>query len=239
MKKILLIVTSFLVVNSLALADDTVSSSDIIHKLNSGLNIYYENVTIRGPLDFTKISNIAKQTTSRGSMRSAEDKVNRYVVYVEPAISFVNCVFEDEINAYVHRYDNDEKVTIISTVFDRHVNFKKCEFRENVNFYYTEIDGECSFDDCIFKKKAEFFEVNFKSNSSFRRTKFFQLTNFKGATFYSSAIFYKTEFFSNETYLDYIDFYGMTSFAEVKFSNETIDMNESYSISKELFKIME
>ncbi|MCG8697149.1 MAG: hypothetical protein MI922_03785, partial [Bacteroidales bacterium] len=92
MKKavILFLAPLVMVIFSVGHAQNTIDASEIIAKINDKAAVVYEDVTIRGDLDFTLMKGMIEK--SSGSRKT-------FSATVESSIEFVNCTFADRVDA--------------------------------------------------------------------------------------------------------------------------------------------
>ena len=160
-------------------AQKTIKASQILDDIKQGKNVSYENITITGTLDMTfmdhKLSELPKKHKwyNNGGSNSVEYQV-------EGKVSFVNCVFEDNVFAYIH--DEDSKYTFIAN-FENDVQFENCTFKGNALFKYSD-----------FERSADFSSSKFKENTTFKYAKFDESANFSSTVFEEDAIFKYSEF---------------------------------------------
>ncbi len=93
-----------------------VKAEEIIKKINNGEDIRYENVTIEGDLDFTKVEN------------KDEERKFFYRIHINSIIIFINCKFIGKVIAYKVIDEN----TFYSTEFKKSVSFKGSTFKKGV-----------------------------------------------------------------------------------------------------------
>lgn len=181
LKRTVSIITMFfaLLMTTALLAQKTVSANTILSDIKNGKNISYENVTITGTFDMTfmdeKLSELPKKHKwyNNGGSNSVEEQI-------EAKISFINCVFEDNVFAYIH--DEDSKYTFVAN-FEDEVTFTNCTFKGNALFKYSD-----------FERKADFSGSKFEENTTFKYAKFDEKANFSNTTFDEDAIFKYSEF---------------------------------------------
>jgi hypothetical protein len=131
---------------------------------------------IIGFLDLTKLDNM--------KFRHGSDKEYLYEVAID--LSFVNCVFTDDVLAFV--WDKTSETS-----------------------YCTDFLKNVIFENCIFKKRSSFKYSTFKENACFLSGRFSQEANFKYASFYQAAIFsdcifYDSSNFKYSVFFDFADF---------------------------------
>ncbi len=182
-----------------AMAQTTVSAARIMDDIQDGEDIVYENVTITGDLDFTymdwKIDDLPRRSKWWNSGSNEVDET------IEVRISFVNCIFEDDVLAYIH---DDPSGYTFTADFERDVTFKNCEFTRKAMFKYSEFDGDATFEGSKFRRESTFKYAEFDDYASFAGTTFnddaiFKYTDFDRGVSFESAIFEES---LNIKYLD-------------------------------------
>lgn len=194
----------------------TIKASEIIEKIDKGENVYYQNRTIEGNLDFTTVknSNLEALTIKRA--------------FVNASITFVNCEFKGKVISSKAIEPN----TII-TAFDKNLTFIKCSFMDEVNFNEAIIEGATNFSECVFEKKAIFEGIQCKNkNNFFTQIKFKDASSFQGSVFSGDVNFLNAEFFGNTSFQQSIfignfqisnaKFYGYADFTNCLFNSGII-----------------
>ncbi len=88
----------------LAYLQENVSAQDIISKINKGEEVYYENATITGDLDFRYVEDVEKE----GDREFFGNRDLTIKYHVNSDLKFVNCEFQGEVIGYWHNDKNDE-----------------------------------------------------------------------------------------------------------------------------------
>lgn len=192
MKSLTLKLCSFFLIvflTSNLIAQQSIKASDIVNDIKKGKTITYENVTITGKLDLTymddKLSNLPKRKWwKNGGNNTVEEKV-------ESKILFVNCVFEDDVLAYIHHEDSG--YTFIAD-FENDVRFKNCQFNENAMFKYSDFEQNADFSGSKFKEETTFKYAKFEKRVSFENTFFEETATFKYAKFKEGVSFKNANF---------------------------------------------
>lgn len=182
-----------------AFAQQTIKAQDIIKEISDGRSVTHKNVTIEGYLDFTDLKNRRKTQSSFELFGKGNDQ---YESTVEGAVTFVNCVFTDDVIAYYHEErDND---TFIAH-FEEDAIFQNCTFKRKSEFKYSEFEEKADFSGSIFNREANFkyaefsdtpnfAKANFRDDANFKYAEFPQGANFESATFLQLANFKYTKF---------------------------------------------
>lgn len=212
-----------LFLSSIALAQQTVSASDIMRDIKNGKDISYNNVTVVGILDMTymedKLPDMPKKRKwwKNGGSNSVEEQI-------EVSISFTNCVFENDVYAYIH--DEESEYTFIAN------------FENDVTFTGSTFKGEALFKYSDFERNADFSDSNFHKRSTFKYAKFDENVSFANTTFTKDAIFKYSEFregvsFNNATFKDDLDI----KYTKVKGEFDVLNMSVENDIDSKYTKI--
>tara|TARA_R110002073_G_scaffold72537_1_gene177509 strand:+ start:505127 stop:505861 length:735 start_codon:yes stop_codon:yes gene_type:complete len=205
------------------IAQQTVKASDIMQDIKDGKNVTYENVTITGTLDMTymdsKLPDLPKKKNwfNNGGSNTVKEQI-------EGKISFVNCVFEDNVFAYIHHEDSG--YTFIAN-FENDVQFVNCTFKSNALFKYSD-----------FERNADFKGSKFDENTTFKYAKFDEKVSFSNTTFREDAIFKYTEF-RNGVSFNNANFKGNLNlkYTKVKGDFDIKGMDVAYDIDSKYTKI--
>lgn len=182
-----------------ALAQQTVSASQIMDDIQDGKDIVYENVTIEGDLDFTYMDYKIDDLPSKS--RWWNQSSNEVDEEIEVKISFVNCTFNDDVLAYIH--DDPSNYTFTAD-FEEDVTFKNCVFNRKAMFKYSSFEEGANFEGSTFKRQSTFKYAEFEEYSSFANTTFdddaiFKYSDFDSGVSFEGAVFEET---LNIKYLD-------------------------------------
>ncbi|WP_420315757.1 pentapeptide repeat-containing protein [Ekhidna sp.] len=173
-----------------AFAQDRVQASQIIEDIREGKEITYSNVIVTGDLDFTymedKLPDLPKKSKwwDGGNGNTLEESI-------DVRISFTNCIFENDVLAYIH--EDESGYTFIAD-FDKDVVFSNCEFKRNAMFKYSDFDGKADFSGSKFLRETTFKYAEFDEMADFSNTLFDDDATFKYAEFdegvsFRSALF--------------------------------------------------
>ena len=223
--KVLFFITALLV-PSLSFAQSQVKASQIIDQINAGKAVQYKGVVIVGDLDFTSIKDVTVDKESERNWRRHRGSTLMYWCHVRIPVSFVNCVFKDDVLAYIH--DDDENETY-NAIFYEDVDFEGCEFQDKSAFKYVQFRKNADFknttyhDEALFKYTRFSTDVSFSSShfyrdANFKYTKFPEFVSFDKATFQRLANFKYTKFPEGVTY-ENAQFEGDANFKYTKFSD--------------------
>jgi uncharacterized protein YjbI with pentapeptide repeats len=165
--------------------NNQISSKEILSQIDNGENVYYEDVTITGDLDFSQ------------SLNTAKIEENTYAVDINSVIVFRNCEFTGNILG-VHTDASDSRYYVR---FNRPVSFSNSEIKGEVNFFRTVFNGKVDFSNSRFNQKILLKDTLFKEQASFKSVVFESETDFRTIEFYSRAIFSNSIFKNNTIFL--------------------------------------
>lgn len=226
MKKIIYFL--LLILPAASFAQTSVSSKDILAKINAGQAVSYSNVRIVGDLDMTQLAN-KKQVKNRTDDQDSKS----YLSVVTVPLTFVNCTFSGAVLAYFNP-DNDRNRAfreslneVYNTNFSSDVTFSGCTFLDDAEFKYSDFKGRVSFAGSSFKHEAmfkystfaaapDFNKASFEETATFKYVKFPASSSFQSASFKDDADFKYAEFASNADFRNAI-FSGMANFKYSQF----------------------
>ncbi len=184
--------------------DGTVDAKEILAKVESGEDVYYNNIKITGVLDFTKLAE-----NSKLSYNESESKIR---IEVPSSITIINSTIENGIIASGTR---NGKSVVIS--FKKNFTLSRSLVKGVVTFTGSTIHGSVYCNSMVFTSNVSFEGASFLSNDIlFSESAFKGEANFQGATFSGTPTFLKTSFeqlaaFQNATFLSDAQF-GATTF---------------------------
>ncbi|MEM6840631.1 MAG: pentapeptide repeat-containing protein [Bacteroidota bacterium] len=201
------------VLATVGFAQQRVDADEIIRQINQGETVSYENVEIVGELDLTNLDNRERTQSSGGWLGIGGN--DTYESAVEAPVSFVNCTFLDDVIAYYH--DDGEDATFIAHFEDNAV-FRKCTFRQDSEFKYSEFSEDADFSASVFEEEANFKYAEFSAPPSFAQAVFEESANFKYAEFPEETNF-TAVVFDDEANFKYAEFPRGASFEEAVFND--------------------
>ncbi|WP_425391934.1 pentapeptide repeat-containing protein [Ekhidna sp.] len=167
-----------------AFAQKQVQASQIMEDIREGKSISYSNATIIGELDFTYMAEKLPELPRKSKWWNGDG--NTVEESIDVSISFVNCVFEDDVLAYIH--EDQSGYTFVAD-FDREVTFSNCEFQRKAMFKYSDFDGRADFSGSKFQRETTFKYAEFDEMADFSNTYFDDDATFKYAQFDEGASF--------------------------------------------------
>ena len=186
-----------------AFAQNTISANDIMNDIKDGKSISYENVIIEGILDFTYMEKklpdlpVKSKWWNNGGTNTVNESIG-------VTISFINCIFEDDVLAYFHQERSGYTFT---ADFDKDVQFRNCEFNRNAMFKYSEFDRMADFEGSKFKRQSTFKYAEFDEKANFTNTRFDDDAIFKYAEF-DEGVSFVNAVFKESLNIKYMDARG-------------------------------
>lgn len=202
-----------LLIPSFSFAKSQVKATQIIDQINAKKAVQYKDVEIVGDLDFTSIKNVTVDEESERNWRRHRGSTLSYWCHVRVPVSFVNCVFKDDVLAYIH--DDDENETY-NAIFYEDVDFEGCEFQEKSAFKYVQFRKNADFKNTIYHDEALFKYAKFSTGVSFLNSSFNGDANFKYTKFSTDVSFSNSDF-SREANFKYTKFPEFVSFDKATF----------------------
>ena len=195
------------------IAQNTVSAEIILNDIKNGKSVSYENVTINGVFDMTYMDDKLPELPRKRKWYKGDNSIEQQI---EGKISFINCVFEDDVFAYIH--DEDTKYTFIAN-FENDVAFTNCIFNGEALFKYSDFDRKADFSKSEFKDRSTFKYVEFKTYVSFANTTFEEDAIFKYTEFKKGVSFNSTNF-RDDLDIKYVDVNGDFDADNMKVNNK-------------------
>lgn len=227
--------------------DKEIDAKEIINKLSAGKDIYYENVVIKGDLNFTYVDTYHLTDFVEGD---GYNLYKSFTIYIDNSIHFINCKFEGRIITYRKEVTDNRYIDCYKIVFENEISFVNTEFKEQINFYDTIFMGKVNFYKSVFnkevivnlasfrdsavlgaiyKKYTDFSEVLFEASCDFTNSKFYGKVNFASSVFvsittFTSSTFYGEADFSWANFMDKVYFFEVAFKKFVSFSNVCFSM---------------
>ncbi|MDO6675125.1 pentapeptide repeat-containing protein [Tenacibaculum sp. 1_MG-2023] len=206
---------------STAFSQKTISALDIMKDLKNGKAIEISNATIKGVLDFTFMNEALPKLPKRkrwwnnGGSNTIEKQITNKV-------SFVNCVFDDDVLAYIPHEKSG--YTFVAN-FEDVVVFKDCTFEQKAMFKYSDFEKDSNFSNTKFKGDSTFKYAKFNRDITFENTSFVEPATFKYADF-NRFVSFKNAVFNESAIFKYTEFKDGVSFRNVRFEE---DLNIKYT----------
>jgi uncharacterized protein YjbI with pentapeptide repeats len=227
MKKYSLLTLTFLMVIAFGVyAQSTVSGKQIAKAAKKGEDITYENISVKGMLDFTNYTEAKDNLPVKSWKWWSYGDTEKDERFIGGKIIFKNCTFEDDVIAYI--VENDKYLFIAS--FEREVVFENCTFKgaaafkysdfdKRVSFRGSKFDEEANFKYAKFNREADFSKINSRHDANFKYAKFRQGADFSGSVVRSEANFKYAKFYKGLD-LQNADFNGLLNFKYVNIDGE-------------------
>jgi len=193
-KNTLLVALLFTIVCSMSIiAQEKINASTILSDMKNGKNISYKNAIITGTLDMTFMDEKLKELPKKYKWKTNGGN-NSIEEQIEVSVSFVNCVFEDNVFAYIH--PEDSGYTFVAN-FEGNVTFSNCNFKGNALFKYSDFEKDANFSLSKFKENTTFKYAQFDGKADFSDTIFEEDAVFKYSKFHKGVSFNSANFKSN------------------------------------------
>jgi len=214
-------------------AKTEISVEKIEKLIEKGKDVTISNALIKGKLDFTLLS------------EKYIESVNSYRTEISSNITFMDCVFEDEVVAQrkdgeiTYRTNFQKNVTFINCKFEKEIVLRQSNIFGLVNFTGSFFKGDANFEginfvsvdvyftECIFKEAARFQNTMFSGNVNFLKTEFYKEANFQqttvkrdaqfGACVFVHYIDFGNAFFQGNFLANYAEFNRRAFFNNVRF----------------------
>ncbi len=151
-----------------------ISATKLIEQIETSQTINYENVTIAGDFDLSKLS--ARTNDAVYPEKSKTARV--FSAKVTQPVTFKNVVFDGKL-VFFRKAETDHEIKEYRVVFDKAVTFENCTFNQTADFELTNFDGGVSFANSTFKGKPSFVRVGLEKTPNFTKTIFEKGSIFK------------------------------------------------------------
>jgi hypothetical protein len=223
--KIISMLFIFTLTTSISFAQKTVSASYIMKNIKAGKTVILKDAIIEGILDFTYMDDALDKLprTKKNSWFNwnSGNSTNQIEKSIDVKISFINCIFKEDVLAYIP--DEDSGYTFTAS-FENEAIFKNCTFERKAMFKYSRFERDSDFSGSSFNDDSTFKYAKFDKNISFSNTKFNEVATFKYAKFSKNVSFSESIFEDTATF-KYTKFNGGVSFNNTKFEE---DLNIKY-----------
>lgn len=155
-------------------ASKTVAASEIIKQINQGGTINYENVTVTGDFDLSKLTNRTNDAVYPENGKTARV----YSAKISSPVSFKNVVFSSKVD-FFGKEETAAEIKEYRIVFADNVKFENCTFNEVADFELTNFEKDISFKNSVFKAKPSFIRVGLERIPDFSQTIFEKGSIFK------------------------------------------------------------
>src|SRR6056297_866112 len=231
----------FLVLPLFAYLQVNVDAQEIISKINKGEDIFYQNATIIGDLDFRLINDVEKD--SEWEFFGNDNITYKYNVH--STLKFVQCEFKGNVIGY---WSDDYKDELHIAHFYEDVHFEECVFKDDFLVKYSEFKEKAAFPGNTFEEDALFKYSEFHSTVDFSHSVFLEEANFKYAKFPEYTVF-ENSTFNDLANFKYTKFSGEVNFKNCNFEksayfkytelSDFIDFSNARFMSEAIFKYIE
>jgi hypothetical protein len=169
-------------------AYESISSSDVIEKIENGDPVNYDHVVILGRLDVAQL-NLSENENGRKIIKSSISITDSII---DDNLLFSNIIFDKTIC-----FENTsfrDACDFSSSIFSERANFISTKYYKNVSFIYTHFMGDVFFLSTMFFRDANFWETTFAEDvdfgsAIFNRNAIFKFAAFKGDGYFNNATF--------------------------------------------------
>jgi len=232
----------------------TVPAEEIAAKIQAGQRIDYQNVTVSGYLDLSRLRGPVSQPV-RIADSEFTDAANLDLAVFSEAVELKGTVFLGNLSLGKTKFLSDADFSqaqfagetdfrgaefsgpaiFISSSFQRDASFSSAIFRRDAAFGYASFDN-ISFANSRFDGDATFQGANFRGYSEFGSVQFARLASFWEATFASASNFFNAIFQGPANFMgaDFLENASLTAVrfdADVTFRNSTFHKNAAFGLA--------
>ncbi|MCB0843485.1 MAG: pentapeptide repeat-containing protein [Bacteroidetes bacterium] len=153
-------------------------------------DVYIENQTFEDAVDFTSF--LKKHLISEGI----------YQVHINSGLTFKNCVFKKPVYSFINDGSNvvittfGKNLSFIECVFEDEVNFRGSTVSGRTDFTKSTFKGLANFEETTFHQNTFFNWAKFEKEHRFQNSYFLQKANFMNTEYFANASFQSSTFHS-------------------------------------------
>ncbi|PSJ74828.1 hypothetical protein C7N43_22130 [Sphingobacteriales bacterium UPWRP_1] len=181
------------------------SGEQILKDLAKGKDVFIQNETINGDLDFTNLA-----TAYRAAATAQQYEVTG-------SLTLLNCTVKGKVTGYLLSKEGIKTVVFRKnfscpgTRFEAEVNLRDAQIWGIADFSGANFDKPASFEGAVFKSRCVFNKATFYDEARFQSATFeaaanFMDTGFEGICGFQNAVFFTDAVFNNVNFLRYADF---------------------------------
>ena len=217
-----------------------IKAEEILKSIESGNDIYIENVRIIGELNLSKLNietipnpkyNNLDIYSKYLSLYPEDDfkriRINKELKVIGAKVIIQNSIFEDNLNFSNVFFNNSFSAKNVT--FNSPADFSWTYFNSSADFSRVYFNSSADFSGANFNSFADFKMVTFNSYANFFETNFYNVVSFYSVNFNNYAHFFNTYFFNNVEFsqayfnsfadFSWADFRSSADFSEVNFNS--------------------
>ena len=194
-----------------------IAAEDILAQISSGEPLNYDNVTITGQLDLTKLSGPVKQSVKITNSRFL-GPMNFNAISFDGALDLRGSVFQENASFAKSSFLGD--VSLSGAKFRGQADFQNSHFGGQATFISALFLNDTSFGNAQFDGDAVFLNSGFARDVDYNFAQFFRIGSF-GDTIFENVSFLETQFDGHTSFLD-TKFLGNATFAATSFASDVV-----------------
>jgi hypothetical protein len=194
-----------------------IAAEDILAQISSGEPLNYDNVTITGQLDLTKLSGPVKQSVKITNSRFL-GPLNFNAASFDGALDLRGSVFQENASFAKSSFLGD--VSLSGAKFRGQADFQNSHFGGQAKFISALFLNDTSFGNVQFDGDAVFLNSVFARDVDYNFAQFFRIGSF-GDTIFENVSFLETQFGGHTSFLD-TKFLGNATFAATSFASDVV-----------------
>ena len=204
-------------INSNLPHSSAIAAQTIVSQIRSGQPISYNNITITGQLDLSRLEGPVRQTLVITNSRF-EGPVRMDSVTLSQGLDLRGSIFQDNVSFARSRFLGDAKFS--GAHFLKQADFADAYFETPSAFIATRFSDDCSFSSAQFNGDAAFLGAVFSGDVDYDDASFIRSGSFRAARF-ENVRFFETEFSGQVTFLSAL-FSGNATFAATRFQSDVV-----------------
>jgi len=203
--------------NSHLTPDSTIAAQSIISEVGSGQPIVYDNITVIGQLDLSRLEGPIGQSLAITNSRFLGPVLIEGLT-LSQGLDLRGSIFQDNVSFARSRFLGDAKFSGVQ--FLKQADFADAYFGALSSFIATRFLGDCSFSGAQFDGDAAFLGASFAADVDYDNTRFTRSGSFRAARF-EDVRFFETDFSGQVTFLSAL-FSGNATFAATRFQSDVV-----------------
>ena len=194
-----------------------IAAQKIVSEIRSGRPISYNNITITGQLDLSRLEGPIRHPLTITNSRF-QGPVLMDGVTLSQDLDLRGSTFQDNVSFARSRFLGDAKFS--GTRFMKLADFADAYFDASSSFIAASFSGDSSFSSAEFRGDAAFLGASFAADVDFDDARFIRSGSFRSARF-EDVRFFETEFSGQVTFLSAL-FSGNATFAATRFQSDVV-----------------
>ena len=194
-----------------------IAAQNIVSQIRSGQPISYNNITVTGQLDLSRLEGPIRHPLTITNSRFQGPVLMEGVIFSQ-GLDLRGSIFQNNVSFARSRFLGDAKFS--GARFTKRADFSDAYFESVSSFIATHFSGDCSFSSAEFQGDAAFLGASFAADVDYDDASFTRSGSFRAARF-EDVRFFETDFSGQVTFLSAL-FSGNATFAATRFQSDVV-----------------